>query len=72
MPKFQSKNGKNGHLEDIQENWHSVCYRIGGHLPMRHYTVMITLNRGIQTDKGRETRETGSGNEQSESRLALK
>jgi len=49
-----------------------ICYRIGGHLLVKHYTVMITKNRGIQMDRGRRTRKPGSENEQSESRLALK
>jgi len=47
-------------------------YRIGGHLPVKRYTVIMTQNRGIQTNRGKKTRMLGSGNEPTESRLALK
>jgi len=49
-----------------------IHYIIGGHLPVKRYTVVIMQNRGIQMDRGRRTRKPRSGNEQSESRLALK
>ena len=39
---------------------------------MRRYTVMITQNKWIQTDRGKGTEKPGRGNEQSESKLALK
>jgi len=48
-----------------------IRYRIGGHLLVKRYTVIITKNRGIQTDRGRRTRKLGSENEQSERRLDL-
>ncbi len=49
-----------------------IHYKIGGHLPLRHYIVTIMQNKGIQTKKGRGTKNMGSGNELLESRLALK
>lgn len=39
---------------------------------MIRYTVMMTQNRGIQTDRGRGTKKLGNENEQSKRKLALK
>ena len=46
-------NGQNGRSNISSEPDTPICYRIGGHLPVRRYTVMIKHNRGIQTDRGR-------------------
>jgi len=58
------ENGNNGHSNVSKEPDTLTHCRIGGHL--------LTQNRGVRMDRGRKTRTSGSRNELTKNRLALK
>jgi len=67
---FREQSWSNGN-NDRSKRTDTQREETGGHLSVRRYTAMMTQSRGIPADWDMRSRELGSGNEQSGSRLAL-